>query len=118
MKTILVIEDDHDTRVSLRQNLEHAGYVVHTAANGQQGWEILSRIEAPRLVLLDAIMPVMNGEEFLRKVGAHPHLRDVPVVMMSAYPEIAKTLAAKEFLPKPIHLKALLEVVGQYCGPT
>jgi len=117
VKTILVIEDDHDTRVSLRQNLEREGYVVHTAANGVQGWEILNRIGSPALILLDAVMPMMNGEEFLKKVAADSKLRAVPVVVMSAFPEVAKALAAKAFVQKPIDLKSLLEVVEKHCGP-
>lgn len=115
MKSVLVIEDDHDTRVSIRQNLEAAGYFVFSAANGRQGLETLKRIKPPCLVLLDAVMPIMNGEEFLREMEADPNLHMIPVVVVSAFPDVAKTLVANAIVQKPINLKLLLDTVNKYC---
>jgi CheY-like chemotaxis protein len=114
-KSILVIEDDHDTRVSLRRNLEMAGYFVFSAAHGAQGLETLKRIRPPCLILLDIIMPIMNGEEFIKEIEADPELHTIPVVVVSAFPEKAKTLIAASFVQKPVNLKTLLEVVQKYC---
>jgi len=116
VKSILVIEDDHDTRVSLRQNLEKAGYFVFSATNGKQGLETLKRIKPPCLILLDVVMPLMNGEEFLLALDAEPDLHTIPVVVVSAFPEQAKELVAKAFVQKPVSLKLLLEVVQKYCN--
>lgn len=115
LKTILVIEDDHDTRVSMRQSLEAEGYFVFSAANGKQGWETLQRIKPPCLILLDVVMPLMNGEEFIRAIEADQSLHTIPVVLVSAFPDVAKKLVAKAFIQKPIDLKALLSVIKQYC---
>lgn len=115
LKSILVIEDDHDTRVSLRQSLESEGYFVFSAANGKQGWEILQRIKPPCLILLDVVMPIMNGEEFIRAIETDPLLHVIPVVIVSAFPDLAKPLIAEAFVQKPINLESLLSVVQKYC---
>lgn len=114
-KTILVVEDDHDTRVSLRNLLEGEGYFVFSATNGQRGLETLRRIKTPCLILLDLMMPIMNGEDFLSAVDVDPHLSPIPIVLVSAFPERAKKLVAKAFVQKPIDLNALLHVVHQHC---
>jgi CheY-like chemotaxis protein len=116
VKSILVIEDDHDTRVSLRQNLEAAGYFVFSATNGLHGLETLKRIKPPCLILLDVVMPLMNGEEFLKTIDSDPELHTIPVVVVSAFPDLAKALVAKAFVQKPISLKILLEVVQKHCN--
>jgi CheY-like chemotaxis protein len=115
LKTILVIEDDHDTRVSLRRMLEAEGYFVFSATNGRQGLETLQRIKPPCLILLDVVMPLMNGEEFMRAVDTDLALHIIPVVLVSAFPDQAKKLVAKAFVQKPIDLKALLATVEKYC---
>jgi CheY-like chemotaxis protein len=114
LKSILVIEDDHDTRVSLRQSLEAEGYFIFSAANGKQGWEMLQRIKPPCLILLDMVMPLMNGEEFIRLIESDPELHMIPVVLVTAFPDKAKTLVAKALVEKPINLRMLLEVVDKY----
>jgi CheY-like chemotaxis protein len=115
-KTILLIEDDHDTRVSIRLTLENQGYFVFTAANGKQGIEILRRIKPPCLILLDVVMPLMNGEEFIAMMEADPALHMIPVVVVSAFPEKAKGIIARSFVQKPIDLKSLIATVQQYCA--
>ena len=115
LKTILVVEDDHDTRVSLRQSLESEGKFVFSAGNGKQGLEVLHRIKPPCLILLDLVMPVMDGEEFIKAIETDPSLHTIPVVVVSAFPEKAKTLLAKAFVAKPVDLKTLLKAVSDYC---
>jgi CheY-like chemotaxis protein len=115
LKTILVVEDDHDTRVSLRKLLEAEGYFVFSAANGRVGLEIIQRIKPPCLILLDCIMPLMNGEEFLAAVQSDQNLHTIPVVVVSAFPDSAKKLVAKAFVQKPIDLDILLKVIGEHC---
>jgi CheY-like chemotaxis protein len=115
LKSILVVEDDHDTRVSIRQQLESEGYFVFSAADGKQGIEILKRIKPPCLVLLDLIMPIMDGEQFIQTIESDPVLHLIPVVLVTAFPDRAKPLIAKALVQKPLDLKQLLEVVQKYC---
>lgn len=117
LKTILIVEDDHDTRVSVRQQLEAAGYYVFSAANGKLGLELLKRIKAPCLILLDLVMPVMDGEEFIRTIEQDPVLHLIPVVLITAFPEQAKALIAKTLVQKPIDLDTLLDTVQKHCAP-
>lgn len=115
LKSILVVEDDHDTRVSVRQQLEAEGYFVFSAANGQQGIEVLRRIKPPCLILLDLVMPIMDGEAFIKAIDEDPNLHTIPVVVVTAFPEKAKTLLAQALVQKPINLDTLLDVVKKYC---
>ncbi len=116
LKTILVIEDDHDTRVSMRQQLESEGYFVFSAADGRQGLELLRRIKPPCLILLDLVMPKMDGESFVNAIEADPQLHIIPVVLITAFPDKAKPLLTRELVRKPINLKTLLDVVEKYCS--
>lgn len=115
LKSVLVVEDDHDTRVSLRKILEAEGYFVFSAADGKQGMDIIRRIKPPCLILLDVIMPLVNGEEFLAFLNADPTLHTIPVVVVSAFPDTAKRLVAKAFVQKPIDLDSLLKAVHEHC---
>jgi CheY-like chemotaxis protein len=118
LKSILLIEDDHDTRVSLRRSLEEEGYFVFTAANGRQGIDTLKRIKPPCLILLDLVMPIMDGEEFIQTIEKDPTLHMIPVVVVSAFPEKAKAIISKAFISKPIDLETLLKVVKDNCSKT
>jgi len=113
LNTILIIEDDHDTRVTLRQTLETEGFYVFSAANGAQALALLQRIKPPSLILIDLMMPLMNGEEFLRAINVDPVLRLVPIVVVSAFTDEAKRLVANAFIQKPIDLKLLLRVIDE-----
>ena len=114
-RSVLIVEDDHDIRVTLQEFLEVEGYLVFSAANGRQGLELLGRIQPPGVVLLDFMMPLMNGQEFLRAKGEDPALARIPVVMISASKEAA-AMPADAFLPKPISLEILLQVVTRFCA--
>jgi PAS domain S-box-containing protein len=80
---VLIVEDDANTRGMLARVLAKAGWTVAEAEDGQQG---LAELEAntPQLILLDLMMPVMDGFEFLREVRARPEWRDVPVIVITA----------------------------------
>ena len=114
---ILVVDDDADIRDTLRDALEFEGYAVSVAANGRDAWETLRSPALPALILLDLMMPVMNGAEFLGLLRADDRLRKVPVVVVTALGSVAPTVKAESqgYLPKPLELERLLETVARYC---
>lgn len=114
--TILLVEDDADIRDSLREVLEKRGYAVVTAVNGQVGLEKLRTLPRPDLILLDLMLPVMNGEEFLEALRDTDYAT-IPVVAVSAWPKEAARLSGRTraFLGKPVSLDRLLTVVEGLC---
>lgn len=82
-KKILVVDDEQDACRLLQVNLEHAGYQVTTAENGQDALESIF-IDMPDLIVLDQAMPVMDGFEVLRELKRNPATAEIPVVMLTA----------------------------------
>lgn len=118
-KTILVIEDDLDVRDEIVGALERAGYHVVTASNGLEALDWLSRQPVmPALVLLDWMMPVLDGMGFLNRQASNPRLASIPVVVVSAVARVARIprLCVAEVVAKPVRLKTLVEVVDRMCG--
>ena len=116
-KTVLIIEDDHDIRETFKQLLELEGYTVATASNGKEGIDILNKMQSPCLILLDLMMPVMNGWEFLSAQKADERLSKIPVVVVTAVgKESAESPSATGYIKKPVELEVLLETVKQYCN--
>ena len=116
-KSILIIEDDDDVREALAQLLEDEGYGVHAAHNGREGLQIASEAVPPRVIVLDLMMPVMNGWEFLAARRDDPRLRNVPVVVVSATGDPKRLAEVTAFLRKPIDIRRLLQVVHEYAAP-
>jgi CheY-like chemotaxis protein len=117
-KSILVVEDDAATRDAVALVLEDEGYAVTGVANGQEALLHLRRTPPPNLILLDLMMPVMNGWEFRKQQTRDPALQAIPVVVISAdraVPQKAAALGAKDYLMKPIDLDKLLEAVQRCC---
>jgi hypothetical protein len=81
--TVLVVEDDPTTRDLLRTSLEREDFAVIEAHDGVAGLEVLASIR-PALILLDLMMPKLDGFEFARHVRNHPEWRDIPIVVMTA----------------------------------
>jgi adenylate cyclase len=82
--SILVVEDDLPTLDTLCRSLASMGYVAHTALNGQEGLDWLADHPAPSLILLDLMMPEMDGFEFLRELRKRPAVADIPVIVVTA----------------------------------
>ena len=117
--SILVVEDDADIRAALADVLAEEGYDVRVAANGEEGLAELRREPRPALVLLDLMMPVLNGWQFRRAQLSDPALADVPVVIVSADAAAgreATNMGASAFLQKPVELDDLLSVVARFAG--
>lgn len=114
-KKILIVDDEPDILEFLRYNLEANGYIVETALNGEQ---CLKKIEnfQPSLVILDIMMPRMNGVETCEKIKANKNLKDILVVFLSARNEEFTQLACydaggEDFIPKPIQPKLLIKKI-------
>ena len=103
MPHILLIEDDHDLRNTLAEVLGANGHVVHAAEHGQEALELLRGGCHPGLILLDMVMPVMDGRRFLELKIADPALATIPVVILSAT-ERQLCPGAVALLAKPIAL--------------
>jgi CheY-like chemotaxis protein len=117
-KSVLVIEDDATTRDAMSIALEDEGYSVTGVANGQEALQHLRRAAPPNLILLDLMMPIMNGWEFRKQQAQDPALQSIPVVVVSAdtgVPQKAAALGATDYLIKPVDLEKLLEAVQRYC---
>lgn len=114
---ILVVEDDDSIRDALKELFTSEGYSVAVSENGQTGFSALKEIQ-PRLVLLDLMMPVMDGRAFLRAVeeAKVPALSETPVVLITAAGEKGVTdCNVSEVLTKPIDIEKLLAVAQRYC---
>src|SRR5882724_6147420 len=112
--SILVIEDDEGVRDSLAAILREDGHSVETVGGGVEALRRLREEPLPTLILLDLMMPGMDGIDFRRAQLADPSLRDIPVIIISARPDIAHQaaeLGAEDFLRKPMSFEELLHVV-------
>lgn len=113
--TILIVEDDKDLRVLISEFLEAEGYSVKQASNGKEALELLEKIPKPCLVLLDMMMPIMDGRAFLDRVMVSAALAPIPVLIVSAMAGKIDSKGAIGFMKKPIDTDALLNIVKEYC---
>jgi CheY-like chemotaxis protein len=116
-ESILIIEDDEAIRTSLSDVLVSEGYKIHDAANGKVAFEILETLNDSSLLLLDLMMPAMNGYEFSAAIKKMPKYSKHPIVIMSASRD-GEQYAKQEgypFLKKPLDVEGLLELVAKYC---
>ncbi len=116
---VLVVEDDADIRVALMDVLEEHGYEAVGAVNGLDALEKLKAgALKPCLIVLDLMMPVMDGRAFREQQLQDSALAPIPVVVVSAYREIAdQALRITEFLRKPLDVDELVQAVRRYCRP-
>jgi CheY-like chemotaxis protein len=113
---VLIVEDDEDLREMMAQLLTLEGFQAAAVANGREALEYLHDGEKPHVILLDLMMPVMDGWEFRRQQQADPTLAPVPVIVLSALDQArASSLEANAFLKKPLDFDRLLALVRQYC---
>src|SRR5215475_5305850 len=115
-RNILLIEDEVDIRAILKDALEWEGYCVYTASNGKEGIEILPEIPTPSLILLDLMMPVMNGWEFADALETDRAYADIPIVTLSAFSDPGKRIRAAGSIKKPVDWDALFALIRKHCG--
>ncbi len=112
---ILVIDDDASIRDVMKMSLETEGYEVVSAENGKAGLESIKLAGRPSVIVLDLMMPVMNGWKFLDAMKTDPVLTSIPVIVISAFVDQEPNIAASEVLSKPFSMRILLDKIRKYC---
>jgi signal transduction histidine kinase/CheY-like chemotaxis protein len=117
--TVLVVDDDADIRITVAEVLEGAGYRALTAADGIEALQLLrtERQLRPSVVLLDVMMPTMDGIEFRAEQRRDDELSRIPVIVFSAHSDLAKiahSLGAAHYLSKPLRATELVNAVARY----
>ena len=118
-KHILIVEDDHDVAQSVADVLEASGYSTGVAANGREALDYLEQHAQPDLILLDMMMPVMDGWQFREEQRKLPVLESIPVVIVTADGNArgkAAALQAAGHVGKPVTIDGLLNEVERVCG--
>jgi CheY-like chemotaxis protein len=115
-RTVLIVEDDQDIRDTMAAVLEAQGFEVDVAGNGADALEALRAGRRPDVILLDLMMPVMDGWQFRAEQQKDPALADIPVVLVSAFAPVshhARELGATAYLQKPFDLDTMLGAVDR-----
>ena len=118
MSSVLVVDDSEDVRETLSESLHVLGYEVALASNGLEALEVLAQDPKPGLILLDLLMPVMDGWEFRSRQKKDPSLSDIPTVVITADNNSklnAQLMGAVQGLRKPVDWDELVEVVRKHC---
>lgn len=118
-KKVLIVDDDVDVREAVADMLGEEGYEVITAEDGLQALKTLTTYASDIcVILLDLMMPNMDGREFRRQQLVAPAIAAIPVIVVSAFNPgaVASELSAKAFLPKPFEAEQLQRVVVEHCG--
>lgn len=118
MHPILIVEDNDDIRELYGTCLRREGYTVVEAEDGRAALETLEHMdEEPCLVLLDLMMPVMSGPEFLKAIRQTHRSASLPIIVVSAGGQPSDVPEAKRFVRKPVDPRTLVALVQEYCGP-
>ena len=116
-QSIMIVDDDEDIRDTLRYLLEDSGYTVVTARNGSDALDRLHEGARPAVILLDLMMPVMDGYQFVTEKVKHAALAPIPIIVVTAdgnANEKAESIGAVSFLRKPFSLDTVLRTVARY----
>ncbi len=122
-KKILLIDDDPDFVEAVKVIVENGGYDVKIAYDGEEGLEAVAA-EKPDLIVLDVMMPVMNGHECCAKLKANPATAKIPVILLTAVADRVTTSTythrdmlesdAEDYMPKPVEPKELLNLIKNW----
>lgn len=114
---VLVVDDDPDIRDSVADALDQEGFRAICAADGRDALQVLAREGPPAFVLLDLMMPAMDGAAFCARLRATPAWTSVPVVVFSAHRDaatLAAQMGADAVLSKPVRLADLMDVAARF----
>jgi DNA-binding response OmpR family regulator len=116
IRTILLVEDDDDARDAVAHSLASCGYRMLSARDGRHALELLGgERDAPSLIVLDWMMPVMSGHELLGHLAVDERWASVPVLVVSAVDRVVNAPVAA-VLTKPVRMRTLVDVVDRLCG--
>jgi CheY-like chemotaxis protein len=113
--TVLIVEDEEDLREMMSEALKMRGYAVVTAEEGGEALQKLDGIGRPCLILMDLLMPGMNGWDFFEQLRQRPELNAVPVIVHSSAADRAPS-GVTRVLRKPLTFDGLISVVREYCA--
>ena len=111
---VLVVDDDADVRAAVQLVLERNGYATAGVSDGQQALAWLDCHSPPALIMLDLMMPVMDGWQVLDALSADVRFASIPVVVTTAFGRDLGSAATRPLLRKPFELRDILRVVGEY----
>lgn len=112
---ILVVEDEQDLRMTVAEVLRMEGYTVETASHGREALEVLEGGGRPELILLDVMMPVMDGHAFRRRQLEEPEYADIPVLLFTSSKEAdPEEFEAVGVLRKPVGIDDLVRAVNEH----
>lgn len=114
---ILIVEDDDDLRAVVSELLRDLGYRVATAMNGRDALEYLRANRPPGLIVLDLMMPVMDGVEFCRRRLRDPALRAIPIFLFTARGQTIANVSAVKVLRKPLVVDEFIDAVRSVVLP-
>jgi len=113
---VLIVEDDEDLREMMAQFLLVEGFRPETVSNGQEALDYLRKGPTPSVILLDMMMPIMDGWEFRREQQRDPRVANVPVIVLSALDRNrVGDIGEAAFMKKPLDFDRLLDLVRRYC---
>ena len=120
---ILVVEDEKKVAAFIKRGLEEEGYAVDVAYDGAEGLEAVAE-EKPDLIVLDVMMPVMNGHEACAKLKADPQTAKIPIILLTAVADRVTTSTythrdmlesqAEDYMPKPVEPMELLNLIKHW----
>lgn len=121
-KTILIVDDVAEHRFTLKARLEFEGFAVMTAKDGEEALEKIPQTR-PDLVLMDVMMPGLNGCQVCLKLRRDPQTRDIPVIMVTAKSQqndklLAEDVGANDYITKPFDMNALIEKIRMHMEST
>ena len=118
MRSLLIVEDDKELAESLATYLHHEGFECEIAHNGQEALSKLERSpQLPEAILVDIMMPIMDGEELIKKLGNESKWLNIPVVVVTgiANPYARNLGHARHIFQKPVDMNSLVAVLRRYC---
>ena len=113
---VFVVEDDDLSRESTTATLEHAGYLVLPARDGEEALSRMRGVNFPAVAVVDLRMPGMNGHDLIAAMHGDEELAHIPVVVLSGYARDALVPGAARIFHKPAEARELVEVVGELTG--
>ena len=120
MARILIVDDSQTERAALTALLEQHGHQVMTATDGQSGVES-AKAHRPEIILMDVVMPGLNGFQATRKISNDPATSHIPIIMVSTKDQETDKVwgtrqGARAYLVKPVEEQDLLEVISEFLG--